>query len=167
MQEVEGNMAAAADARMLSQQATQAGIQGVASTAQAGLSMVPLYQGNKNATNAAIAKVQAADPTYLAGYNPATATGSQYRQMKRANPLWAQSKNYQEALAGLPITGPFPFDVIRQDLGGKTLGPTGSAFDQANTNMNNQNYTSQQIDAYNRQKAQMMAQQGMNPFIIN
>jgi hypothetical protein len=101
MQEVEGNMAAAADARMLSQQATQAGIQGVASTAQAGLSMVPLYQENKNATNAAIAKAQAADPTYLAGYNPATATGRQYRQMKRANPLWAQSKNYQEALAGL------------------------------------------------------------------
>jgi len=102
MQEVEGNMAAAADARMLSQQATQAGIEGVASTAQAGLSMVPLYQENKNATNAAIAKAQAADPTYLAGYNPATATGRQYRQMKRANPLYAANSNYQAALAGLP-----------------------------------------------------------------
>ena len=103
MQEVEGQMAAAADMRTQAAQQTQQGIQGIANTAQAGLAMVPLYSQNKSATNNAILEAQGADPTYLQGYDQTTATGKQYRQMKRQNPGFEVNTNYQRALAGLPV----------------------------------------------------------------
>jgi hypothetical protein len=103
MQEVEGQMAAAADMRTQAALQTQEGIQGIANTAQAGLAMVPLYSENKTATNNAILAAQGADPTYLQGYDPTTATGKQYRQMKRQNPGFEVNTNYQRALAGLDL----------------------------------------------------------------
>ena len=54
MQEVEGQMNAAADARIAAADATQAGIQGIGQTAQAGLAMVPLFQQNMQAQKAAL-----------------------------------------------------------------------------------------------------------------
>jgi len=103
MQEVEGQMAAAADMRAQAAQQTKEGIQGIANTAQAGLAMVPLYSQSKSATNNAILEAQGADPTYLQGYDPTTATGKQYRQMKRQNPSFDVNTNYQRALAGLSV----------------------------------------------------------------
>lgn len=57
MQEVEGQMAAAADMRTQAAQQTQQGIQGIANTAQAGLSMIPLYAQNTAAQKQAIGGV--------------------------------------------------------------------------------------------------------------
>jgi hypothetical protein len=108
MQEVEGQMNAAADARIAAADATQAGIQGIGQTAQAGLAMVPLYSQSKTATNNAILQAQGADPTYLQGYDPTTATGKQYRQMQRQNPSFDVNTNYQRALAGLSVNQPPP-----------------------------------------------------------
>ena len=108
MQEVEGQMNAAADARIAAADATQAGIQGIGQTAQAGLAMVPLYSQSKTATNNAILQAQGADPTYLQGYDPTTATGKQYRQMQRQNPSFEVNTNYQRALAGLSVNQPPP-----------------------------------------------------------
>jgi len=108
MQEVEGQMNAAADARIAAADATQAGIQGIGQTAQAGLAMVPLYSQSKTATNNAILEAQGADPTYLQGYDPTTATGKQYRQMQRQNPSFDVNTNYQRALAGLSVNQPPP-----------------------------------------------------------
>lgn len=108
MQEVEGAQQAAADARIAAADATQAGIQGIGQTAQAGLAMVPLYSQSKTATNNAILQAQGADPTYLQGYDPTTATGKQYRQMQRQNPSFDVNTNYQRALAGLSVNQPPP-----------------------------------------------------------
>jgi hypothetical protein len=58
MQEVEGQMAAAADMRTQAAQQTQEGIQGIANTAQAGLSMIPLYSQNMAAQEQALGGVQ-------------------------------------------------------------------------------------------------------------
>ncbi len=105
MAELQGNQQAAADARLAAQQATQQGMQGIANTAAQGLSMVPLYMGNRTKTNAAIAGTQAGDKTFLQGYNPETASGRDFRQMKRANPNFTANINYQRYLAGLdPMT---------------------------------------------------------------
>lgn len=57
MQEVEGQMAAAADMRTQAAQQTQQGIQGIANTAQAGLSMIPLYAQNTAAQKQALSGV--------------------------------------------------------------------------------------------------------------
>lgn len=57
MQEVEGQMAAAADMRTQAALQTQQGIQGLANTAQAGLSMVPLYAQNMGAQKQALSGV--------------------------------------------------------------------------------------------------------------
>jgi len=57
MQEVEGQMAAAADMRTRAAQQTQQGIQGIANTAQAGLSMIPLYSQNTAAQKQALSGV--------------------------------------------------------------------------------------------------------------
>ena len=57
MQEVEGQMAAAADMRAQAAQQTQQGIQGIANTAQAGLSMIPLYSQNTAAQKQALSGV--------------------------------------------------------------------------------------------------------------
>ena len=54
MQEIEGAQQAAADARIAAADATQAGIQGIGQTAQAGLAMVPLFQQNLQAQKAAL-----------------------------------------------------------------------------------------------------------------
>lgn len=58
MQEVEGQMAAAADMRTQAALQTQEGIQGIANTAQAGLSMIPLYSQNMAAQKQALGGVQ-------------------------------------------------------------------------------------------------------------
>ena len=58
MQEVEGQMAAAADMRTQAAQQTQEGIQGIANTAQAGLSMIQLYSQNMAAQKQALGGVQ-------------------------------------------------------------------------------------------------------------
>jgi len=105
MEELRGNQQAAADARLAAQQATQQGIEGIANTATQALSMPKLYSGNRSKTNAAIAGTQAGDKTFLQGYNPETATGRDFRQMKRANPNFTANINYQRYLAGLdPMT---------------------------------------------------------------
>jgi hypothetical protein len=57
MQEVEGQMAAAADMRTQAAQQTQQGIQGVANTLQAGVSMIPLYSQNMAAQKQALSGV--------------------------------------------------------------------------------------------------------------
>ena len=57
MQEVEGQMAAAADMRAQAAQQTQQGMQGIANTAQAGLSMIPLYSQNTAAQKQALSGV--------------------------------------------------------------------------------------------------------------
>ena len=103
MQEVEGQMNAAADARIAAADATQAGIQGIGQTAQAGLAMVPLFSQNRTKTNNAILQAQSVDPTYLQGYDPLTATRQQTRQMQKANPNFAVNNNYQLALSGQPV----------------------------------------------------------------
>tara|TARA_B110000503_G_scaffold27497_1_gene43859 strand:+ start:1482 stop:2384 length:903 start_codon:yes stop_codon:yes gene_type:complete len=108
MQEVQGAQQAAADARIAAADAKQAGIQGIGQTAQAGLAMVPLYSQSKTKTNNAILEAQGADSTYLQGYDPTTATGKQYRQMKRQNPSFDVNTNYQRALAGLSVNQPPP-----------------------------------------------------------
>ena len=58
MQEVEGQMAAAADMRTQAAQQTQQGIQGIANTAQAGLSMIPLYSQNTAAQKQALSGLE-------------------------------------------------------------------------------------------------------------
>jgi hypothetical protein len=104
--ELQGAQQAAADARLASQQAMQAGIEGVANTTQQGLAMAPLYSQSKSKTNAAIAGVQDADSSFLQGYDPMTASGRDYRQMKRSNPGFKSNVNYQRGLAGLDMIAP-------------------------------------------------------------
>ena len=57
MQEVEGQMAAAADMRTQAALQTQQGIQGAANTLQAGISMIPLYSQNTAAQKQALSGV--------------------------------------------------------------------------------------------------------------
>jgi len=104
--EIQGNQQAAADARFASQQAMQAGIQGVANTTQQAIAMPKLYSESRSKTNAAIGAVQEVDPSYLKGYDPLTASGRDYRQMQRANKGFANDVNYQRASAGLELIAP-------------------------------------------------------------
>tara|TARA_Y100001980_G_C14491258_1_gene268327 strand:+ start:235 stop:1083 length:849 start_codon:yes stop_codon:yes gene_type:complete len=72
LEEVGGAQMAAADAGMAAAQATQAGIQGIANTAQQGLDMVPLFP--KSAGQRKLKRVMDSDPNfqkkYAAQYDP-------------------------------------------------------------------------------------------------
>lgn len=76
MQEVEGQMAAAADMRTQAALQTQQGIQGIANTAQAGLSMVPLYAQNISAQKQALGDVSLSSDQFQQIGNVGGANGS-------------------------------------------------------------------------------------------
>ena len=106
MQEVEGAQQAAADSRNAAAAAKAQGIQGAANTLQQGLSMVPLYTQNRNATKGAIATAQELDPTFATGYDPVGGTNKDFRQFKKANPGFASDPRYMRALAGIKPAAP-------------------------------------------------------------
>ena len=72
MQEIAGQQQAAADSRLAAAQANQAGMQGLATTAQAGLDMIPLYAQDRNAQRAAIGNISMSD-TELQNFGNITA----------------------------------------------------------------------------------------------
>jgi hypothetical protein len=106
MQEVEGAQLAASDSRNAAAAAKAQGIQGAANTLQQGLSMVPLYTQNRNATKGAIATAQELDPTFATGYDPVGGTNKDFRQFKKANPGFASDPRYMQALAGVKPAAP-------------------------------------------------------------
>ena len=64
MQEIAGQQQAAADSRLAAAQAQQAGLQGLATTAQAGLDMIPLYAQDRNAQRSAIGNMSMSDTEF-------------------------------------------------------------------------------------------------------
>lgn len=64
MQEIEGQQQAAADSRLAAAQAKQAGLQGLAATAQEGLDMIPLYSQNRDAQRAAVGNMSMSDTEF-------------------------------------------------------------------------------------------------------
>jgi len=83
MQELAGQQQAAADSRLAAAQANQAGLQGIGNTAQAGMSLIPLYQQTKGIQREALINAQAADPTFASGFNAATASNKDFRKYNR------------------------------------------------------------------------------------
>jgi hypothetical protein len=96
MQEIAGQQQAAADSRLAAAQAQQAGLQGLATTAQAGLDMIPLYAQDRNAQRAAIGNISMSD-TEFQNFGNVT-----------ANPLFGKrggdSKSMTPALNNAPGT---------------------------------------------------------------
>jgi hypothetical protein len=84
MQEIEGKQQAAADSRLAAAQAKQAGLQGIANTAQAGASLIPLFQQNNADQRQALVNAQALDPTFAPGLNAASASNKDFRQYNRS-----------------------------------------------------------------------------------
>ena len=72
MQEIAGQQQAAADSRLAAALAQQAGLQGLATTAQAGLDMIPLYAQDRNAQRSAIGNMSMSD-TELQNFDNVTA----------------------------------------------------------------------------------------------